>query len=116
MIANLARVISERDASKGLRRTLLTQARRLEGLASQRAKNSGLRVRPRHDSERERLLVSPTGSKMQAVAVGLFRAIQGDIQIVYPTPKEFRAHDDYTRGVRQLYSLPLSVFASVMAS
>lgn len=65
-------------------------------------------------SERERLLVSPTGSKMQAVAVGLFRAVQDDVQIVYPTPKEFRAHDDYTRGICQLYSLPLSAFASVI--
>ncbi len=64
-------------------------------------------------SETERLLVSPTGSKMQAVAVGLFRAIQDDVQIVYPTPREFRAHDDYTRGVRSLYSLPLRAFASV---
>ena len=35
-IANLARVISERNVSKGLRRTLLTQARRLERLAAKR--------------------------------------------------------------------------------
>jgi hypothetical protein len=35
-IASLARVISERNVSKGLRRTLLTQARRLERLARQR--------------------------------------------------------------------------------
>ena len=35
-IAALARVISERDVSKGLRRTLMTQARRLERLAVQR--------------------------------------------------------------------------------
>lgn len=35
-IANLARVISERNVSKGLRRTLQTQARRLERLATQR--------------------------------------------------------------------------------
>ncbi len=35
-IANLARVISERNVSKGLRRTLLMQARRLEQLAAQR--------------------------------------------------------------------------------
>ncbi len=35
-IANLARVISERQVSLGLRRTLLTQARRLEYLASKR--------------------------------------------------------------------------------
>lgn len=35
-IAALARVISEREVSKGLRRTLWTQARRLERLATQR--------------------------------------------------------------------------------
>jgi GIY-YIG catalytic domain len=35
-IASLARVISERDVSKGLRRTLLIQAKRLERLADQR--------------------------------------------------------------------------------
>ncbi len=35
-IANLARVISERQVQSGLRRTLLTQARRLETLARER--------------------------------------------------------------------------------
>lgn len=35
-IAALARVISERDVSKGLRRTLVTQAKRLEWLANRR--------------------------------------------------------------------------------
>lgn len=34
--ANLARVISERNVSSGLRRTFLTQARRIESLARQR--------------------------------------------------------------------------------
>jgi len=43
-IASLARVISERDVSDGLRRTLLTQARRLERLASFRAKELGVPV------------------------------------------------------------------------
>jgi len=38
-IAALARVISERKVSKGLRRTLLTQAKRLEKLAAQRLKD-----------------------------------------------------------------------------
>jgi hypothetical protein len=41
-IANLARVISERSVSPGLRRTLLTQARRLERLASERVKELGI--------------------------------------------------------------------------
>lgn len=40
-IANLAKVISERDASEGLRRTLLTQARRLERLARVRFEEVG---------------------------------------------------------------------------
>ena len=35
-IASLARVISERKVSRGLRKTLLTQARRLEKLAAER--------------------------------------------------------------------------------
>lgn len=43
-IANLARVISERNVSEGLRRTLVTQARRLERLASQRAEELDLRA------------------------------------------------------------------------
>lgn len=43
-IANLARVISERDVSDGLRRTLLTQARRLERLADQRVQELGITV------------------------------------------------------------------------
>jgi hypothetical protein len=60
-------------------------------------------------SERERLLISPTGSKMQAVAVGLFRTFIDDVQIVYPTPKEFRS--PYTDGVGQMYTLPLDQFA-----
>jgi len=45
-IASLARVISERKVSPGLRQTLLTQARRLERLASERLKDF-----PKGDSE-----------------------------------------------------------------
>lgn len=41
-IANLAKVISERDVSPGLRRTLLTQARRLENLAEKRISELGI--------------------------------------------------------------------------
>lgn len=41
-IASLARVISERKVSEGLRRTLLTQARRLELLASRRLVELGI--------------------------------------------------------------------------
>lgn len=41
-IANLARVISERSVSHGLRRTLVTQARRLEMLATARTQELGI--------------------------------------------------------------------------
>ena len=62
---------------------------------------------------RDRLLVSPTGSKMQAVAVGLFKAFVNDVQIVYPTPREFRSPTNYTTGVRQMYLLSLGTFSSI---
>ncbi|MEW6682686.1 MAG: hypothetical protein AB1451_07150 [Nitrospirota bacterium] len=55
----------------------------------------------------ERLLVSPTGSKMQAVAVGILRSFVEDIQIVYPTPRDFLKPERYTQGVGQLYLLEL---------
>lgn len=42
-IAALARIISEREVSIGLRRTLLTQAQRLEHLARERLKELGIR-------------------------------------------------------------------------
>jgi hypothetical protein len=61
-------------------------------------------------SERERLLLSPTGSKMQSVAVGLFRGFVSDVQIVYPTPKEFRSPKNYTKGIGQIYTLTLDAF------
>lgn len=51
-IASLARVISERDVSKGLRRTLLTQARRLERLARQRFEGIGGEI-PTESSDEE---------------------------------------------------------------
>lgn len=53
----------------------------------------------------DRLVLAPTGSKMQAVAVGLLRAVLYDIQVVYPTPRVFTEPDGYTRGVREVYRL-----------
>ena len=55
----------------------------------------------------DRLVISPTGSKMQAVAVGLFRAALHDVQIVYPTPQIFTTPKKYTVGLRQLYMVDL---------
>ena len=55
----------------------------------------------------ERILIAPTGSKMQTVAVGLFRAYMKDTQIVYPTPITFLTPEKYTLGVRKIYKLDL---------
>lgn len=56
---------------------------------------------------RDRLLISPTGSKMQAVAVGIFRSFVEDVQIVYPTPRGFQKPDKYTQGIGEMHLLAL---------
>jgi hypothetical protein len=63
--------------------------------------------------EQERLFICPTGSKMQTVAVGLFRAFAQDVQIVYPTPQKFLTPSSYTQGVGPLHLLDLSAFSVV---
>ena len=53
----------------------------------------------------DRIVIAPTGSKMQSVAVGLVRSVLYDIQVVYPTPDVFATPGEYTTGVRQVYEL-----------
>lgn len=60
----------------------------------------------------DRIMISPIGSKMQAVAVGIFRTFMDDVQIVYPTPHEFVSPKSYTVGVKDTYLLPLRTFAA----
>ena len=57
----------------------------------------------------ERLVIAPTGSKMQTVAVALIRAFLDDIQIVYPTPRTFKTQE-YTVGATNIYCLPMRPF------
>lgn len=59
------------------------------------------------------LVVSPTGSKMQTIAVGIFRGFVSDIQIIYPTPLRFTNPDGHTRGVKQMYQLDLTRFVNI---
>jgi hypothetical protein len=59
----------------------------------------------------ERLLISPIGSKMQAVAVGIFRSFVEDVQIVYPTPRDFLKPERYTEGFGQMHLLSLGPFS-----
>ncbi len=58
----------------------------------------------------ERIIIAPTGSKMQTVAVGIFRTFMNDVQVVYPTPKKFSSPHNYTRGIKNIYSLSLDAF------
>lgn len=63
----------------------------------------------------ERIILAPIGSKMQAVAVGIFRVFMNDVQVAYPTPRLFAAPSKYTTGVRQVYQLKLNAFSKVAA-
>ena len=79
-------------------------------MASTRDYRETLRILIKVYGERsmfDRIVVAPTGSKMQAVAVGLFRSVMYDVQIVYPTPQIFIAPDEHTIGIRQLYKVAL---------
>lgn len=61
-------------------------------------------------SDIERIIIAPTGSKMQTVAVGIFRTFMNDVQVVYPTPRRFPSPHKYTRGTKDIYSLLLNAF------
>lgn len=61
------------------------------------------------------LIISPTGSKMQTVAVGIFKAFVNDIQVVYPTPLNFTHPEAHTTGVGLTYELRLDDFIVLMS-
>jgi len=67
-------------------------------------------------NEKEKIVISPTGSKMQTVAIGIFRAFMEDVQIIYPTPISFIRPERYTLGVRQMYKLDLDNFNSLLSN
>jgi hypothetical protein len=60
----------------------------------------------------DKVVISPTGSKMQTVAVGVLRAFLSDVKVVYPTPRSF-ATGAYTVGIRRIHQLSLDAFGSV---
>ena len=90
--------------------TLNALQRREDHRASTRDYRETLRILLKVYGERsmfDRIVVAPTGSKMQAVAVGLFRSALYDVQVVYPTPQIFTAPHEHTIGIRQLYKVDL---------
>jgi hypothetical protein len=64
----------------------------------------------------EKLVISPTGSKMQSVAVGVLCGFLRDIQIVYPTPRSFPSPTNYTVGAVETYSVSLQCFSQMFQS
>lgn len=77
---------------------------------------SALLVLYQQYAQTRRIVVAPTGSKMQTVAVGILRAFMGDVQIVYPTPRTFNAPTSYSTGCKQKYTLALDLLNTVKAA
>ncbi len=61
-------------------------------------------------TDKDRIVIAPTGSKMQSVAVGIFRTFLNDVQIVYPIPRKFTSPTRYTEGIKNIYTLDMEPF------
>ena len=55
-------------------------------------------------SATHRVIIAPTGSKMQTVGAYLLRAVHSDVHVEYPTVEGFFA-DKYSTGVRETWEL-----------
>jgi hypothetical protein len=64
-------------------------------------------------TDKDRIVIAPTGSKMQSVAVGIFRTFMNDVQVVYPTPRKYTSPRQYTEGIKNIYTLNLEVFGKL---
>lgn len=56
-------------------------------------------------ADTNRLVLAPTGSKLQTVAASIFRRLHSDIQIVYPVMTDF--DEDYTKGWKATWGVKL---------
>jgi hypothetical protein len=60
-----------------------------------------------------KVLLSPTGSKLQAIADFVFRQIHPDVQIVYPMTESFKG--EYSSGCKALWSIRINDFSSFVS-
>lgn len=67
-------------------------------------------------SHLNKIIIAPTGSKMQTVAVAAFRCCFPDVQISYPVPRVFCAPRSYTEGVGRVWSLDLGFISDLRSS
>jgi hypothetical protein len=61
-----------------------------------------------------KVLLAPTGSKLQTIASFLFRQIHPDVQIVYPVTKAFIG--EYSEKCRALWAIPFGHFSNFISS
>ena len=59
-------------------------------------------------SSSHRIVVAPTGSKFQTLAVFLFKQLHPEIQIIYPVTRKFS--NDYTEGYKALWQISFPRF------
>jgi hypothetical protein len=61
-----------------------------------------------------KILLAPTGSKLQTIASFLFKQIHPDVQIVYPVTKAFIG--EYSEKCRALWAIPFGPFVKFISS
>lgn len=61
----------------------------------------------------EKIIIVPTGSKMQTVGVAIFRIFMKDVQIAYPTPITFPEPERYTIGTRNIYKIGFQQYSKL---
>lgn len=63
-----------------------------------------------------RIILAPTGSKMQSVACALFKICCPDIHIEYPTPESYFIKGYSSSTIRNIHELKFPAFKSLMAN
>lgn len=61
----------------------------------------------------DQITIIPTGSKLQSLAVAIFRLYMEDIRIAYPLPQKFNDVSSYSSGVLNSYLLELNFLATL---
>ncbi len=64
------------------------------------------------NAETHRMTLSPLGSKLQSLAIGLFLYMKPDVRVMFSIPKEYNAKN-YSLGVREVWRLTFGNIASL---
>jgi len=58
-----------------------------------------------------RIVIAPTGSKLQALGVAIFKSVCREIHIEYPMPAKYYADDYSSREIRKVHQIVFDVFS-----